>query len=531
MNDAKIRKRKELQKELNADTNGDGNGALLSVLLETVEEAVTVVDAQGTVRYWNSAAQGLYKIRADEIIGKSIFDIPWKSLMIQRVLQDGVPIRHVYHEPRPNVHVLINTSPILQDGRVVGAISTEQDVSHIVRLGHGLMQSSSSSGHGTSDIYGGVDGTDPWSAIWGHSELLKAAIDTASRVAVTDVTVLITGESGVGKELFAHAIHQVSHRAGGPFIAINCGAIPAPLFESELFGYEAGAFTGADRKGKRGKLDLAKGGTLFLDEVGELSLDMQVKLLRVLEEGSFYPVGGVRPVGTDVRIIAATNQDLQGLVADSSFRKDLFYRLNVVNIHIPPLRRRVEDIPLLVQRYLQEFAMKYDRLLPEVEPEVMLALMRYAWPGNVRQLRNTVQRLVILSHSGQARVEHLPEDMRRDLQGQMTDSTKMDGSYNGTTGIAGNGETMKSAVSGVPGVGPLSSDVFRPCGGEQAAGSTSMTSLPWQPGNVKSVQPEQVRAALERTYGNKAAAAKVLGISRGTLYNYLRRYGWVDQQR
>ncbi|RIV17167.1 PAS domain-containing protein [Alicyclobacillaceae bacterium I2511] len=492
---------------------------LLTVLLETVEEAVTVVDAQGMVRYWNLAAQRLYKIQPQEIVGKSIYDFPWKSLMIQQVLQDGVPVRHVYHEPRPNVHVLINTSPILNDGKVVGAISTEQDVSHIVQLGHGLMQSSSVAGHAGLDAHGGGDVPDPWSAIWGHSETLQAAMGTAERVAVTDATVLITGESGVGKELFAHAIHQVSPRARGPFIAINCGAIPAPLFESELFGYEAGAFTGADRKGKQGKLDLAKGGTLFLDEVGELSADMQVKLLRVLEEGSFYPVGGLRLVATDVRIIAATNQDLKGLVTDNAFRKDLFYRLNVVNLHIPPLRRRVEDIPLLVQRYLQEFAMKYDRLLPEIDPQVMLVLMRYDWPGNVRQLRNTVQRLVILSHSGQARVEHLPDDMRQVLSLDGVEPAPAE-----TAGPADNpgSTTLAGSVREVNGT--------YGAGVEVAARSARMATDPpmWQPGNVRSVSLQQVQAALERTYGNKAAAAKVLGISRGTLYNYLHRYQLKD---
>lgn len=454
------------------------NEETLSVLLCTVMEAVTIVDADGVVQHWNHAAEQLYGIPAAEIVGKSILDFSWKSLMVERVLQDGAMIQNVYHEPSPGVHVLINTAPIFEAGRIVGAISTEQDVSSIVRLGQELMHSASDVGSGAVEVT--QSGDSPWAAVWGNSATLQRAINTAHRAATTDATILITGESGVGKELFAHAVHKLSARKAGPFVAINCGAIPKPLFESELFGYRAGAFTGADRRGRQGKLEVASGGTLFLDEVGELPLDMQVKLLRVLEEGTFYPIGATHPVTFDVRIVAATNRELRDLVMEQQFRSDLYYRLNVVRVQLPALRERMEDIPLLIQRYLQEFSAKFHRPVPELDAEVTITLMRYDWPGNVRQLRNTVQRLVILAEDGRVQMQHLPEEL--------THTTSWNDSVFQSRDIRADGYTEGRTVA------------------------------------AQMISREAVAQALYRTYGNKSAAAKLLGVSRGTLYNYIQRY-------
>ncbi|MDR6224348.1 sigma-54 interaction domain-containing protein [Desmospora profundinema] len=454
---------------------------LLNTLLQSVEEAVTIVDEEATVRYWNKAAERLYDISGDEIIGKSILDFPWKSLMVQRVLADGVPIRNAYHEPNPNLHVLINTVPIIANGKIKGAISTERDVTQIVRLGHELMQSSN---HGEEERAGITEQRDDrsWDRIVGRSTAIQETIQMAKKVAKTDANILLTGDSGVGKELFAHAIHHSSLRSEGPFIAINCGAVPAPLFESELFGYAPGSFTGADRKGREGKLALTDGGTLCLDEVGEMPLEMQVKLLRVLEEKSFYPIGASKPVRVSVRIIAATNRNLIEEVRQGRFREDLYYRLNVVNLRIPPLRERLEDIPILVQRFLREFSAKYNRVIPELNSEMMIHLMQYDWPGNVRQLRNTMERLVILAVDGEARIEHLPEEIRPDGSGVAVDDLK----------------TRDVPVSDFSALNRY---------------------------RRKKVSKDELERVLLHTYGNKSAAAKELGISRGTLYNYLKRYG------
>ncbi|MHB1629663.1 MAG: sigma-54 interaction domain-containing protein [Bacilli bacterium] len=466
-----------------ADQDHMLSSALLPVLLDALEEAVTIVDREATVRYWNRAAERLHGISADQIVGKCILDFTWNSLMVEHVLRDGAPIRQAYHEPQKGKHVIINTLPVRDDaGRVVGAVSTEQDVTYIVRLGNELMQTTSRAGTTAADAPV-QERNDPWSILWGNSRTLLAIVQTARRVAQTDVNVLITGESGVGKELFAQSIHDGSLRQRGPFITINCGAIPAPLFESELFGYQGGSFTGSDRNDRAGKIELAHGGTLFLDEVGELTMEMQVKLLRFLEDRSFYRVGGSKPVRVDIRIVAATNQNLRLRMEEGLFREDLFYRLNVVTLRIPPLRERLEDVPLLIQRFLREFSLKYNKPIPVVDPSVIIALMSYSWPGNIRQLRNAMERLVILAEEGNAARKHLPEEIRDIWE-------------------------VKQGGNSLP-----------------ANPTPEHNSPVWRAGGRRVIGVEEIRAALYRTYGNKHAAAKQLGISRGTLYNYLKRYG------
>jgi two-component system response regulator HydG len=223
-------------------------------------------------------------------------------------------------------------------------------------------------------------------------------------VAPTDSPVLITGETGTGKEMVAKAIHAVSPRCDAPFVAVNCGAFSEHLLESELFGHEKGAFTGAMHM-RKGRLELSHGGTLFLDEVGEISARMQVDLLRVLEEKRFYRVGGEKPIETDFRIIAATNRDLKQAIAEGSFRSDLYYRLNVISIHVPPLRERTEDIPLLAQHFLQRFRREINKPVDAISHEALDFLCRYPWPGNVRELQNAVERAVVLSRKRRLGVE------------------------------------------------------------------------------------------------------------------------------
>lgn len=387
--------------------------ASMGPLLDLVDLAVTIVDAGGRVVAWNAGAEQLYGIPARDILGQAItgFFTP-SSLMVRRVLETGQRVEWTYHQPRPGICVLVSAAPVVQDGRVVGAMAVERDVTDLAELSNELMHAR-----------GQVDAlqkrlspapppapppADPFQAVRGRHPAIRRAIRLASLVAATDATTLIRGETGVGKELFARAIHQASPRRSGPFVVLNCGAIPATLFESELFGYAPGAFTGANPRGQRGKLELAHGGTLFLDEVGDLPLEAQVKLLRFLEDRKFYRVGGSTPISVDVRVVVATNRDLEELVRQGRYREDLYWRLNVFTLDIPPLRERREDIVELMQRFLHEFSVRYGRPPVEVHPAVIQAMMEHPWPGNVRELRSAVERMVILAPDGAVGPELIP---------------------------------------------------------------------------------------------------------------------------
>ena len=244
--------------------------------------------------------------------------------------------------------------------------------------------------------------------IVGQSPLMREAVDRVRQVAPSDATVLITGESGTGKELFAEMIYRLSHRSDDPFIAVNCAALPESILESELFGYEKGAFTGANER-KMGRFEAADGGTLFLDEIGEMSPQVQVKLLRVLQEGEFERLGANRPTEVDVRIVAATNKNLEAELEEDNFREDLYYRLNVIGIKIPPLRHRLEDVPLLAEHFLQVYRAENDREISGFSAEALDTLQDYDWPGNVRELENAIERAVVLDTDNLIDVDDLSE--------------------------------------------------------------------------------------------------------------------------
>jgi len=316
----------------------------------------------------------------------------------------------------------------------------------------------------------------------GRSAAMTRLLDIAFQVAPSEATVLITGESGTGKEMIAGLIHGNSLRKDGPFIRFNCAAIAETLLESELFGHEKGAFTGADRR-KEGKFRQADGGSLFLDEVSEMSLGMQVKLLRVLQERELTRVGGEEVLKIDVRLIAATNRDLLREVAANRFREDLFYRLNVVTLHVPPLRERVEDIPLLAQAFLERFAEKNRKAIKGFSPQAMDRLLRHPWPGNVRELMNAVERGVVL-----ARGEYLDETAFSPLAAETGDRTQS--------------RPLDS-----------SSEPAQPA----AAGGASAS--------LETVERETILKTLEEAGGNKSEAARRLGITRRTLHQKLRKYG------
>lgn len=301
--------------------------------------------------------------------------------------------------------------------------------------------------------------------IVGQSPLMREAVDRVRQVASSDATVLITGESGTGKELFAEMIYRLSHRSEQPFIAVNCAALPESILESELFGYEKGAFTGANER-KIGRFEAADQGTLFLDEVGELSPQVQVKLLRVLQEGAFERLGANTPTAVDVRILAATHKDLEAEMAAGNFREDLYYRLNVIDIKIPPLRHRSEDVPLLAEHFLQIYRAKNNRALSGFSAQALESLTDYNWPGNVRELENVVERAVVLDTDGLVDVDDLPAQVR-----------------------AGESEGRHLTI---------------PVG----------TSL-------EEIEEQVIHETLKMTQGDKKLAAKLLGIATRTIYRKL----------
>lgn len=314
-----------------------------------------------------------------------------------------------------------------------------------------------------------------WGNIVGESEQMKKVFSIMQRVADTPTTVLVTGESGTGKELVARGLHQASSRNQAPFVSLNCAAIPENLLESELFGHEKGSFTGAVGL-KEGKFEYANNGTLFLDEVGEMPLNLQVKLLRVLQEQEFQRVGGNKEIKVNVRLVAATNKDLKEEVEMGRFRGDLFFRLNVVNVKVPPLRERRSDIPFLVAHFVGKYSRKLDRKIKEVHPEAMRVLYSYNWPGNVRELENVIESALVMSRGSTVKKSDLPSELR--THGQIFEET----------------ETLISMDSGL------------------------MDTL-------DAIEAKMIRQALKQSGNVQAQAAKILGISRSNLQYKLKKYG------
>jgi len=315
----------------------------------------------------------------------------------------------------------------------------------------------------------------PGTDMIGSGPAMQRVFELVKKVAPANASVVLTGESGTGKEVVARAVHSLSPRKDKPFVALNCGAIPPTLIESELFGYERGAFTGADQR-RLGNFELAHGGTLFLDEIGELPLEMQGKFLRVLEERRFRRLGGKSEVEVDVRVICATNRDLKEEIKKGRFREDLYFRLHVFTIHLPTLKERREDVPLLVQHFIEKFNGETGKHVQGLSPGAMDVLQNYAWPGNIRELRNTVERAMILTDGDTISEEHLPPDMR---------------------------PTRPEAA-------------------------TLRVPLGIQ---LREVEKEYILASLQRNGGNKARTAEVLGISEKTLYNKLNRYAAIARDR
>lgn len=443
---------------------------MLQAIIQSSEEAISVVDENGKGILINPAYSRLTGLEEEKVIGKpATADISEGESVHMKVLQTRRAMRGVAMRVGPKrKDVIVNVAPVIVDGKLKGSVGVIHDVSEIQNLNRELNRA--------RQIIRTLEAKYSFEDIIGTSEEMTIAIEQARLGAKTPATVLLRGESGTGKELFAHAIHNASDRKYNKFIRVNCAALSESLLESELFGYEEGAFSGAKRGGKRGLFEEADKGSIFLDEIGELTANTQAKLLRVLQEHEITRVGGTKPITIDVRIIAATNVNLEKGIADGTFREDLYYRLNRMPIHIPSLRRRKEDIPLLCSRLIQKINQEYGRNVEGVTEEAVDKLMAYNWPGNVRELDNILGRAIIFMNYSETKIEerHIPD-------------------------LGANNPSPNIEAS-------------------EEAQNKSLTQM------IEQYEARVIRQTLQKLDGNKTKTAKMLGLSVRNLYYKLEKY-------
>jgi PAS domain S-box-containing protein len=451
---------------------------MLQAIIQSSDDAISVVDDVGRGILINRAYSRITGLKEEEVIGKpATADISEGDSMHMKVLQTRRAVRGVAMRVGPNKkEVVVNVAPIIVDGKLKGSVGVIHDMSEILSLNRELTRA--------RQIIRTLEAKYSFEDIIGTSEEMTLAIEQAKLGAKTPATVLLRGESGTGKELFAHAIHNASDRKFNKFIRVNCAAISESLLESELFGYEEGAFSGAKRGGKRGFFEEANNGSIFLDEIGELPAGTQAKLLRVLQEQEIVRVGGTKPIPINVRVIAATNVNLEKGMANKSFREDLYYRLNRMPIHIPPLRKRIQEIPLLCERLLQKINRDYGRNVEGVTEIALNQLMTYDWPGNVRELENILGRAIIFMHYHETMVDihHLPE-----LKNSKQPTKKND-----------------------------KQDV------QSFELNQSLSEL------VENYESKVISQTLIRNNGNKTLTARALGLSLRNLYYKLEKYGLAN---
>ncbi|MBM7560815.1 sigma 54-interacting transcriptional regulator [Fusibacter tunisiensis] len=368
----------------------------LEVVVDSMNTGFVALDADGKVSRMNAKAKTIFKGYKTEDLSDLLSE---KECV--RILTEKTTLKNEYYVDVRGHRGIFDSAPILIGGRVKGHVITVKPIQEVINVLNEM----------TQDVV-----RTQFSDILGTTDVMWQAKETAQKVAESKSTVLLLGESGTGKELFSRAIHNASTRAHAPFIAINCAAIPDALLESELFGYEEGAFTGAKRGGKPGRFQLAHKGTLFLDEIGDMPLHLQTKLLRVLQESKVMPVGGESMIEVDVRLIAATHRNLEEMVLEGAFRQDLYYRLNVIPIQIPALRERVADLPLLTEHILNKCNDKLYKSVNSVSSDCMEELMAYTWPGNVRELENTLEYAVNMAEGPVIESFHLPKRMVQNFE-------------------------------------------------------------------------------------------------------------------
>lgn len=434
-------------------------------IFESICQGIIAVGTDKKIYYANHAYEDIMGISRESLVGQSVDDAVENS-RVSVVLRTGIPEFGALQTVN-NRRVIVNRLPIFEKGKIVGAIGQAvfKNIEEVERL---LQRNRQALAQKQLNKVCNKEGMATFEDIAGTSLALLQAKNLAAKVAATDTTVLIQGESGTGKDLFAQAIHSASDRVKGEFIAVNCAAIPSELLESELFGYAEGAFTGAKKGGKKGKFELAEGGTLFLDEIGDMPFPMQAKLLRVIQNKAFERVGGEKLHKCDVRIIAATNHDLQRMVIENKFREDLYYRLHVVCINVPPLRQRSEDIGELIETLLPKICEKSKLPCKKFSPEAIAILEKCPWPGNIRELINFIEQISATVDSVMIMPKHLPDD----LLAECNDDRKTDRIINPTV---------------------INEDI-------------------------------RIREAIKTACGNKSMAAKLLGIHRSTLYLKIKKY-------
>ena len=434
----------------------------LDAIFNSNIEGTFTIDNDWTVTSFNTSAEKITGYKKSEAIGKKCWDIFNSSLCrngchMEQTIQKSKPMigneLEIMHKDGKKIPIRVNSGILINNkNENIGAVETFIDISEIKNLSEHL-----------SDIF-------KYENIVGRNKEIKQIITVLESVSQTDSSVLITGESGTGKELAARAIHINSPRKTGPFIAVNCSAFVESLIESELFGHEKGSFTGAI-KTKIGKFELAKGGTLFLDEIGDLSLAVQTKFLRVLETREFERVGGNKTIKVEARIIAATNKHLSEEISVGRFREDLFYRINVINIHLPPLRERMDDLPLIVNHFIELFNKKFNKEIRQFSSQAFDILMDYEWPGNIRELENVIEHCFVLCNGKVIQVECLPKRLR---------------------------EQKKTVIT--------SSNVI-------------------QKNGFKDVERELIISVLDKYDGNRTKAAKELNINPSTLWRKIKKLG------
>lgn len=378
-------------------------------------DGIFITDGEGKTLMVNEGCERNYGISAAEFIGKHVSEFQVSGLIrpviANRVIETRQKITAV-QETRIGKTIMVTGIPLFDEqGKVRKVIINSRDTTELIQLQEDLARAQEKLHRFELEVNQLRMGSPSIAGLVLRSPCMQQIATVAIKVAKVTTTVLITGESGVGKEVLARLIHAESTRGEGPFVKVNCGAIPRDLLESELFGYEPGAFTGAQRQGKAGIIEVANHGTLFLDEIGELPLDLQVKLLQVLQDKTLTRLGSTRTIAVNVRVVAATNRDLQAMVDDRQFRSDLFYRLNVVPLHVPPLRERREDILPLVQHFLNDLNGQYG-LTKRFSEQALAALLDYDWPGNVRELHNMVERLVVTVPDSLIRADNLPATLQ-----------------------------------------------------------------------------------------------------------------------
>lgn len=436
------------------------------VILDSIADGVFTVDKDWNITSFNRAAERITGIASQKAIGQKCFDVLHANICqtecaIRRTLKTAeeiinLPVNILDKEGKI-IPISISTA-VLKDetGNIIGGVETFRDLSALEALKKEILRQ-----YSVDDIIS-------------KNHKIQEIFDILPDIAESESTVLIHGESGTGKELFARAIHNLSRRKKLPFVAINCGALPDNLLESELFGYKKGAFTDA-RKDKPGRFAIAEGGTIFLDEIGDLPLLLQAKLLRVLQEKEYEPLGAISPVKANVRIIAATNKNLQSMIKEGKFREDLFYRLNIVRLELPPLRGRKEDIPLLVEHMIKKLNLKKDRNINGISNSALQLFMTYDFPGNIRELENLLEHAFVMCRSGEIGSRHLPVEFR--------DAVK------------------------VP--------------------KTSENNISLQ-GRFKESEAEIIRDTLKRNQGHRGKTARELGIDSSTLWRKMKRLNIAD---